>query len=107
MKQSRHQYVTLHFPILHIDTTEREQYDKVVEEYNEFRKELFSESEPERMLHELQDIVQAYVTLLCVKAKPFSIDEREVADKVSDILDQANQDHRKKIERYKADRGWL
>lgn len=107
MKQSRHQYVTLHFPILNIETTERKQYDKVVEEYNEFRKELFSESEPERMLHELQDIVQAYITLLCVKAKPFSIDDREVADKVSDVLEQANQDHRKKIERYKAERGWL
>lgn len=107
MKKILNNYVTLHFPLLLIDTTERLQYDKVVEEYNELRKELFSEAGPERMLHELQDILQAYMTLLCVKAKDWSIDEREVVDKVSELVEQANQDHRKKIERYKAERGWL
>lgn len=107
MKKSEIQYATLHFPILHIDTTENEQYDKVVEEYNEVRKELFNNSAPDRMLHELQDILQAYITLLCVKAKPYSIDEIEVTDKVRGLVEEANQDHRKKIERYKAERGWI
>jgi hypothetical protein len=51
--------------------------------------------------------MQAYITLLCVKLKPFCVDEREVSEKVSDLLEQANQDHRKKIERYKAERGWI
>ncbi len=100
-------YVTLHFPIFHVDVTEREQYDKVVEEYNELRKELFSEAGPDRMLHELQDIIQAYLTLLCVKARPFSLSNDEVAERVSDLMFDANQTHRKKIERYKAERGWL
>jgi hypothetical protein len=59
------------------------------------------------MLHELQDILQAYITLLCVKAKPFSMDEREVSDRVKDLVEGANQEHRKKIERYKAERGWI
>jgi Ribonuclease G/E len=107
MRKTKIDFVTLHFPILHIDTTETEQYDKVVEEYNEVRKELFNNSAPDRMLHELQDILQAYITLLCVKAKPFSIDEMEVSDRVRDLIEQANQDHRKKIERYKAERRWL
>jgi Ribonuclease G/E len=107
VKKTETNYVTLHFPLLHIDTTERLQYDKVVEEYNEVRKELFSESPPEKMLHELQDIIQAYITLLCVKAKPFSVDEQEVSDRVIHLVEQANQTHRKKIERYKAERGWL
>lgn len=106
-KPARTSYVTLHFPLLHIDTTENLQYDKVVEEYNELRKELFDNAPPNRMLHELQDILQAYITLLCVKAKPFSMDEREVADKVRDVVESANEDHRKKIERYRAERGWI
>lgn len=99
-------YVTLHFPILNIDTNERDQFKKLVEEYNEFRKELFAESGPERMLHELQDIVQAYVTLLCQKAKPFSVDHHETAERVIDLMDEANQEHRRKMERYRAERGW-
>jgi Ribonuclease G/E len=107
MKRTETKYITLHFPVLHVDTTESLQYDKVVEEYNEVRKELFDNAEPERMLHELQDILQAYITLLCVKAKPFSIDEREVSDKVKDLVESANQEHRKKIERYRAERGWI
>jgi Ribonuclease G/E len=107
MRKTKIDFVTLHFPLLHIDTTESDQYDKVVEEYNEVRKELFNNSAPDRMLHELQDILQAYITLLCVKAKPYSIDEMEVSDRVRDLIEQANQDHRKKIERYKAERGWL
>lgn len=105
MKRVETNYITLHFPVLHVDTTESLQYDKVVEEYNEVRKELFDNAEPERMLHELQDILQAYITLLCVKAKPFSIDEREVSDRVKDLVESANQEHRKKIERYRAERG--
>lgn len=100
-------YVTLHFPLLHIEHSERQQYDKLVEEYNEFRKELFAESDIDRMLHELQDVVQAYITLLVIKAKPFSIDRRETVERVLALVEQANQDHRKKIERYKAERGWL
>lgn len=107
MKRVETNYITLHFPVLQIDTTESLQYDKVVEEYNEVRKELFDNAEPERMLHELQDILQAYITLLCVKAKPFSIDEREVSDRVKDLVESANQEHRKKIERYRAERGWI
>ena len=107
MKRVETNYITLHFPVLHVDTTESLQYDKVVEEYNEVRKELFDNAEPERMLHELQDILQAYITLLCVKAKPFSIDEREVSDRVKDLVESANQEHRKKIERYRAERGWI
>ena len=107
MKRTKIDFVTLHLPLLHIETTETEQYDKVVEEYNELRKELFNNSAPDRMLHELQDILQAYITLLCVKAKPYSIDEMEVSDRVRDLIENANQDHRKKIERYKAERGWL
>lgn len=107
MKRTETKYITLHFPLLHVDTTESLQYDKVVEEYNEVRKELFDNSAPDRMLHELQDILQAYITLLCVKAKPFSVDEREVSDRVKDLVEQANQEHRKKIERYKAERGWI
>jgi Ribonuclease G/E len=59
------------------------------------------------MLHELQDIIQAYITLLCIKAKPFSVDEREASDRVRDLVEQANQDHRKKMERYRSERGWL
>lgn len=106
-KRFQTRYVTLHFPLLLIETDERKQYDKVVEEYNELRKELFSEAGPERMLHELQDILQAYMTLLCVKANSFTIDERETFDKVAEVLEQANQEHRKKIERYKAERGWM
>jgi hypothetical protein len=106
-KRYKTRYVTMHFPLLLIDTDERKQYDKVVEEYNELRKELFSESGPERMLHELQDILQAYMTLLCVKAKDWTIDERERMDKVVELVEQANQEHRKKIERYKAERGWM
>lgn len=102
----RTDYVTLHFPLLHIDTTERQQYDKVVEEYNEFRKELFTEASPERILHELQDVLQAYITLLCVKARQFSIDERETVEKVAQLVDEANCSHRKKIARYRAERGW-
>jgi Ribonuclease G/E len=107
MKKTNNEYVTIHLPLLHIDTTENLQYDKVVEEYNELRKELFDNAPPERMLHELQDIMQAYITLLCVKLKTFCVDDREVSEKVSDLLEQANQDHRKKIERYKAERGWI
>lgn len=107
MKRFDTRYVTLHFPLLHIDIGEREQYDKVVEEYNEVRKELFDESAPDRMLHELQDIIQAYLTLLCVKAKPYSVDSLEVSDRVRDLVEEANQEHRKKIERYKAERGWI
>jgi Ribonuclease G/E len=107
MKKTNTDYITIHFPLLHIDTTEKLQYDKVVEEYNEVRKELFDGATPERMLHELQDIIQAYITLLCIKAKPFSVDEREVSDRVKDLVEQANQDHRKKIERYRSERGWL
>ena len=107
MKRVETNYITLHFPLLHSEATESLQYDKVVEEYNEVRKELFDNAEPERMLHELQDILQAYITLLCVKAKPFSIDEREVSDKVKDLVESANQEHRKKIERYRAERGWI
>jgi Ribonuclease G/E len=107
MKKKNNEYVTIHLPLLHIDTTESLQYDKVVEEYNELRKELFDNSAPDRMLHELQDILQAYITLLCVKAKPFSVDEREVSDRVKDLVEGANQEHRKKIERYKAERGWI
>jgi Ribonuclease G/E len=107
MKKTNTDYITIHFPLLHIDTTEKLQYDKVVEEYNEVRKELFDGAPPERMLHELHDIIQAYITLLCIKAKPFSVDEREVSDRVKDLVEQANQDHRKKIERYRSERGWL
>jgi hypothetical protein len=106
MKKINTKYITLHFPLLHIDVKEREQYDKVIEEYNEFRKELFAESDVERMLHELQDVVQAYLTLLVLKAKTFSIDNTEASERVAVVVEQANQDHRKKIERYKADRGW-
>ena len=106
MRTSKTDYITLHFPLLHIDSNERKQYDKVIEEYNEFRKELFSESDVDRMLHELQDVVQAYLTLLVLKAKMFSIDRREAAERVAAVVEQANQDHRKKIERYKAERGW-
>jgi len=107
MKRTETKYITIHFPLMHVDTTENLQYDKVVEEYNEVRKELFDNSAPDRMLHELQDILQAYITLLCVKAKPFSVDEREVSDRVKDLVEGANQEHRKKIERYKAERGWI
>jgi Ribonuclease G/E len=107
MKKTNTDYITIHFPLLHIDTTEKLQYDKVVEEYNEVRKELFDYAPPERMLHELQDIIQAYITLLCIKAKPFSVDEREASDRVRDLVEQANQDHRKKMERYRSERGWL
>ena len=107
MKKTNTDYITIHFPLLHIDTTEKLQYDKVVEEYNEVRKELFDYAPPDRMLHELQDIIQAYITLLCIKAKPFSVDEREASDRVRDLVEQANQDHRKKMERYRSERGWL
>jgi hypothetical protein len=47
------------------------------------------------------------MTLLCVKAKDWTIDERERMDKVVELVEQANQEHRKKIERYKAERGWM
>jgi hypothetical protein len=35
------------------------------------------------------------------------MDEREVSDRVKDLVEGANQEHRKKIERYKAERGWI
>lgn len=106
MNKTRIDHVTLHFPLLHIEQSERQQYEKLVEEYNEFRKELFAESDIDRMLHELQDVVQAYMTLLVIKAKPFSIDKRETVERVLALVEQANQEHRKKIERYKVERGW-
>lgn len=96
-------YITLHFPLMHIDRTFAKQKEKVVEEYNEFRKELFGDADPERTLHELQDLVQAYITLMMTQAKPTSLDERDTEERVIQLLEQANQDHRKKMERYRAD----
>jgi hypothetical protein len=106
MKRFDTRYVTLHFPLLHIDIGEREQYDKVVEEYNEFRFELFSESSPERVLHELQDLVQATLSWVYVLTKTTALDDKEADDKVRAFIEQENQNHRKKIARYMAERGW-
>lgn len=99
-------YVTLHFPILHIESTLKEQESKVIEEYNEFKKELFRGSAPDRMLHELQDIMQAYITLLYLQTKPTSLDDREADQRVADLIERENQKHRRKMEQYRAERGW-
>jgi Ribonuclease G/E len=106
MKPTITHHVTMHFPIIDTKATEREQYDKVIEEYNEFRKEMFSEASPERLLHELQDVFQAYSNYLFQKVKPFCVDELEAAEKVIQLLDEANTEHRRKIERYRKERGW-
>ena len=102
----KNRFLSLFFPLINTKTNEREQYDKVIEEYNEFRKELFSEAPPEITLSELFDLNQAYFHYLCAKVRPFCIDEYEAVEKVIAIIEQANQDHRKKIERYRAERGW-
>ena len=106
MRKTKIDFVTLHFPILHIDTTYQKQLDKVIEEYNEFRKEIFSNAEPDRALHELQDVVQAYITLMHVRTKPTALDDQEADENVIRFFEQVNLEHRKKIERYKIDRGW-
>jgi allophanate hydrolase subunit 1 len=106
LKKTRTEYVTLHFPLLHLDVTYAEQRKKVVEEYNEFRKELFAESSHERTLHELQDIVQAYITMMVAQVRELALDERDASERVTALVEHLNQVHRKKIERYKAERGW-
>lgn len=106
MKQNRTEYVTMHFPQIHPGTTYREQHQKMIEEYNEFRFELFSESSPERVLHELQDLVQATLSWVYVLTKTTALDDKEADDKVRAFIEQENQNHRKKIARYMAERGW-
>ena len=103
---NRTNYVQIHFPLVITGRTPNEQMDKLVEEYNEFRKELFSQSGPERMLHEIHDIMQAYISLLTAKALELGMDERQAREHITELLEDANQAHRKKIERYKAERGW-
>lgn len=100
------QYTPLHFPLVITGDSPKKQTDKLVEEYNEFRKELFAESGPERMLHELQDMVQAYIALLMAKALELGMDETQARAHITELLEDANQAHRKKMERYKAERGW-
>jgi Ribonuclease G/E len=106
MKRTSTNHVTLHFPLLHLDVTYADQRKKVVEEYNEFRKELFAESSHERTLHELQDIVQAYLTMMVAQIKELAIDEQDADERVIALVEHLNQEHRKKIERYKSERGW-
>ena len=106
LKKTRIEYATIHFPILNIDTTYKEQHAKVIDEYNEFRNELFKDAEPERLLHELQDVFQAYTTQLFVRIRPLVMDDDEARERVIALLEHCNQEHRKKIERYRADRGW-
>ena len=100
------QYTPLYFPLIITGKTPREQTDKLVEEYNELRKELFAEAGPDRMLHELQDVMQAYISLLMAKALELGMDERQARAHITELLEDANQLHRKKIERYKVERGW-
>ena len=92
-------HVTLHFPILKIDTTVTEQEWKVMEEYKEFEHELLNRTTKERLLHELHDVVQSYLTLLALEIT----DEKELIE----YVEEQNQEHRKKIERYRAERGWV
>ena len=99
-------HITLYFPLVITGKSPNEQTDKLVEEYNEFRKELFSQSGPERMLHELQDLMQAYISLLMAKALELGMDERQAREHITELLEDANHAHRKKIERYNAERGW-
>jgi hypothetical protein len=96
----------LFFPLLHIDTTYAEQRKKLIEEYNEFRRELFTESSHARMFHELQDIVQAYLTTIYAQIRETCINDAEADEKIIALIEYLNQEHRKKIERYKAERGW-
>ena len=92
-------HVTLHFPLLKIDTTVSEQEWKVMEEYKEFEHELLNKGTKERLLHELHDVVQSYLTLLALEMP----NESEMIE----FVEEQNQEHRKKIERYRAERGWL
>ena len=98
-------YVPWHMPIIEIENiTIREQYMKLREELDEFQQELDLHADHDRILHELQDVVQAYITLMVLEAK--KTEQENAVDMVVETLVEANQDHRKKIERYKAERGW-
>lgn len=86
--------------------TNAEQYQKVAEEFSELREEFVRDGSPERMLHEMQDLLQAYITLMYVQARPYCLDDHEAVEKVTMLVERENQEHRKKIERYRAELGW-
>jgi hypothetical protein len=98
--------INLHIPLYNVGTSEQEQYDKVIEEYNELRKEIFADAVPERVLHEMFDVVQVYAHYLFSKVRPFCQTDDEAMRKVAELIESANYEHRLKLATYAKERGW-
>lgn len=99
-------HATFHFPILHLDVSIKEQEMKVIEEMNELKKEVLMNGTDERIMHEVQDVIQAMLTLLSIKLRSTALDERETDERIQHYIEQENQAHRKKLATYAAERGW-
>jgi hypothetical protein len=95
--------IILGFPVLDTKTTISEQWFKVLEEFEEVRQEIESvEIDHERVISEMQDLIQAMVSLEYSMAKQLGMKEHFVQKR----FDIWNNRHLEKMQRYKAERGW-
>lgn len=91
-------YAVTFFPLVHPQVSIDEQRKKVLEEIDEFMSEIQSGKCIKSMAAELNDVYQSFVTLVGMVL--------ENDDEVIAFIEDGNMEHRKKIERYKVERGW-
>lgn len=96
-------FITLGFPILDTKTTISEQWFKVLEEFEEVRQEIESgEVDHELVISEMQDLIQAMISLEYSMAKQLGMKQHFVQQR----FDMWNNRHLEKMNKYKSERGW-
>ena len=99
-------HATTYFPIINPPGSIDDQRKKVMEELDEFMDEIRIGSSLEDMAAELNDVYQAFITLVYMThLKEYTNTSYAIYDTIQ-FIEDANKEHRAKIERYKAERGW-
>ena len=100
-------YVTLKIPIIDTQGTFGEQWQKVHEELQELTNEIHAdEIDHERVMHELQDVIQAMVSFEMAITKRMTRFRFQQHRVIQHRFKTWNENHIEKIKRYKAERGW-
>ena len=94
----RTNHASAFFPVFRPKVDIDSQRMKVLEEIDEFLCEVQSGKSIKLMAEELNDAYQAFVTMVGMVL--------EDDDAVIEFIEEMNQNHRMKMERYKAERGW-
>jgi hypothetical protein len=99
--------INIHMPLYNVGTSEQEQYDKVLEEFDELKTELSGGAEDiDRVLHEMFDVIQSIAHLRFVEIRPSCQTDDEAMRKVTELIESANYEHRLKLATYAKERGW-